>query len=613
MEDNLNRLVRQFEVAEEASQNGRRDAERARDYYDGAQLTDDERRVLAKRRQPPVVSNLIKPKIDYLRGLERQGRTDPKAYPRTEHDDEAANAATDALRYVARDQSVDIKRSAVFENMLIEGFGGAEVTVAKTKGGIDPKITYIAWDRLFADPHSSAHDYADAAYKGYVTWMDAEAAKARFEGKDAVIDATVEKPTSSATDTYEDKPKWTYWADKTRKRVRIVTQYYKTGGVWHWCIYTLAGMLQESEPSPYLDDEGRPECPLILQSAYIDRDNDRYGIVRDMFDPQDEVNKRRSKGLHLINSRQVRISRASGIDKEVARRELARPDGIIIADQGEVEVLQTTDMTAGHFNMYQDAKTTLERMGPNATMQGKAGQDQSGRAILALQQGGMVEMAPLLDALRHFNIRLYRQVWNRIRQFWTDERWVRITDDERNVRFTVLNTTQGALAMRKLGEAVKSGQVDMDTARQYEQQILNDPRMAQPANAVGELDVDIDIDEVAETPTLQAEQFDLLAKMAQGGIPIPPDVLIEASGLRNKAKLLKMLEESRSQPNPMQELQQRGAAAEVAKSEAEVGKTQAETEYTAAKAQSEALKPAQAVHEARMAGMNHAAPERADA
>ena len=33
--------------------------------------------------QPIVIENLIQPKIDYLCGLERQTRTDPKALPRT--------------------------------------------------------------------------------------------------------------------------------------------------------------------------------------------------------------------------------------------------------------------------------------------------------------------------------------------------------------------------------------------------------------------------------------------------------------------------------------------------------------------------------------------------
>lgn len=588
-DDTLTKLVQWFEASEQASQDARAESEQARDYYDSKQLTEAQRAALRKRKQPEVIINRIGRKVDYLRGLERQGRTDPKAYPRTQQHTQDAEAITDALRYVSADQNVDIKRSQVFENMLIEGFGGVEVTVARgPKGVIDPKITVIPWDRIFTDPHSAAHDFSDARYVGFVTWMDYELAKARWPEAKDVLEQTESKPISTASDTYDDKPRWANWYDAKRKRIRIVTMYYKDGEDWSRCEFTLAGHLTAPAPSPWIDEDGKPECGLILQSAYVDRDNDRYGIVRAMISPQDEINKRRSKALHLLTARQVRVDPASGLLASTVKNELSLPDGVILAAQGEVEVLQNGDMTAGHFQLMQEAKNEIDMMGPNATMAGKGSQDSSGRAILALQQGGMVEMAPLMDNLRHFSIRLYRQIWNRIRQYWTEERWVRVTDDERNIRFVALNTTKATLAMQKLGEALKAGEVDEPTARQYEQQILIDPSMQAPANAIAELDVDIDIDETQHTPTLQAEQFEQLTQMAMGGVvPIPPEVIIEASNLRNKDKLLKMLEDAKTQqsaPNPQQELQMRGAQAQVAKTEAEAA-------YTGAKAQTEQLKP----------------------
>ncbi|OYW37744.1 MAG: hypothetical protein B7Z45_05365 [Azorhizobium sp. 12-66-6] len=237
---------------------------------------------------------------------------------------------------------------------------------------------------------------------------------------------------------------------------------------------------------------------------------------------QDEVNKRRSKFLHLVNSRQIRVSPATGMSPKEAQAQLSAPDGVFVGEQGEVEVLNTGDMAAGHFNLLAEAKQAIQTVGPNATMQGKSGQDQSGRAILALQQGGMTEMAPLLDALRHFNIRVYRAIWNRIRQYWTGERWVRVTDDEKNMRFVGLNTTKANLAAMKLKDALKAGQIDQQQAQQFAMQVQADPSMMEPANAIAELDVDIEIDEVQDMPTLQMEQFDQLTNM----IPSAPQPYI---------------------------------------------------------------------------------------
>ena len=577
-DETLTSLVAKFEAAEEASQDARNEAESARDYYDGRQLTSDQIAALKKRKQPIVIENLIQPKVDYLCGLERQTRTDPKAYPRTAQHDDDANAATDALRYVADDQNLDIKRSNVFNQMLVEGYGGVEVCVERVRDGIDPAVKVLDWDRLFFDPHSCRPDFSDADYLGFVTWMGLAQAKRKWPDSADALDATFNNGTTSHG-TYDDKPKATSWADKGERRVRIVTIYDQSSGEWQRGVYTLSGQLEPLAPSPYLDDQGNPECALILQSAYVDRDDDRYGPVRNWKTLQDEVNKRRSKFLHLSNSRPVRVDRASGLSADEARKEFNRPDGVLIAGAGEVEDLSNGNMAAGHFNLLAEAKQAIQLTGPNATMQGKSGQDQSGRAILALQQGGMTEMAPLLDNLRHFNIRVYRSIWNRIRQYWTAERWVRVTDDEKNVRFVGLNTTQGNLAAVKLRDALKSGKIDQATAAQYAQQLMADPAMGQPANAVAEMDVDIQIDEVQDAPTLQIEQFEQLAKLAPMAppqyLPTMFELMVEASNLRNKDKLREIMDQAKQgQQDPAMQAQQQ---MQIEGAQAEIEKTQSET------------------------------------
>ena len=588
--------IRKFEESEQASQDGRRESEKARDYYDGKQLSADELKALAARKQPQVVENLIQPKIDYLCGLERQTRTDPKAYPRTSSHEDDANAVTDALRYVADDQRVDIKRSAVFQNMLIEGFGGVEITAQRTRSGIDPKVTQISWDRLFVDPHSMQADFSDAEYLGFITWMDASSAKSLYPAAETIITQTISKPTGSAYETYDDKPGYAYWADAKRQRIRIVTMYCRKGGEWYRSVFTLAGDLEETGPSPWLDEDGRPECGLILQSAYVDRDNDRYGPVRNWLSLQDEVNKRRSKFLHLANSRQIRVGLNLGKDANAIRKEMSRPDGVVVADPGEIEIIGTGDMAAGHFNLLAEAKQAIQMTGPNSTMQGKTGQDQSGRAILALQQGGMTEMAPLLDNLRDFNIRMFRSIWNRVKQFWTEERWVRVTDDEKNARFVGVNTTKGKMAGMKLQEAVKSGEIDEQTAQQYAQQIMSDPAMMEPANQLVEMDVDIQIDEVADAPTLQIEQFEQLVKLAPMTppqyLPTMFELMVEASSLRNKDKLREIMDKAKQppqEPDPMQQMQMDGIMASLEKTKSEIAKNYAQADAITANVQIDAM------------------------
>jgi hypothetical protein len=52
----------------------------------------------------------------------------------------------------------------------------------------------------------------------------------------------------------------------------------------------------------------KPDNAIVAMSCYVDRENNRMGIGRDMRSPQDEFNKRRQKLLHMLNNRQVQAN-----------------------------------------------------------------------------------------------------------------------------------------------------------------------------------------------------------------------------------------------------------------------------------------------------------------
>jgi hypothetical protein len=59
----------------------------------------------------------------------------------------------------------------------------------------------------------------------------------------------------------------------------------------------------------------------------IDIDGDHYGFVRRLRGPQDAMNQHRSKSIHIMNTRQLKIQEGAVDDIEVTRREASRPDG----------------------------------------------------------------------------------------------------------------------------------------------------------------------------------------------------------------------------------------------------------------------------------------------
>lgn len=584
--DDVTEMVRRFEESEQATQTAREKAERDRDYYDGKQWTADEEKDLKKRGQPVVTFNRIQRKVNLLKGLEAQTRKDPKCFPREPGDEGAAQAATDALRYVCDDSNWDQVRSDAFEAIIVEGTGAVMVGAKNAKQGIDPELTSIPWDRFWYDPHSRRANFSDAKYMGIVTWMDDDTALAKWPDAKDIIEETHSQERSSATATYDDRPQFQIWSDPKRKRIRVIEAYYLEGKKWMRCVYTKAGFLEAPEPSPYEDEDKKPSCPIHAISLYVDRDNNRYGEVRAMISPQDEVNKRRSKGLHLINSRQTRISRAAGIEASAAKRELAKPDGVLIADDGEVEILVTGDMAAANFQMLQEAKAEIDLLGPNADIAGKGGNDQSGRAILANQQGGMLEVASPMDRLRQLSLAVYGAIWARVRQYWDGPRWIRVTNDERDIRFVGLNqpkTLKDLMkvaaegdknAMQELGQMAPGLAQALQAAAQGDQEatakiamVLQSPLATQPVkieNNIGEIDVDISIDEGMDTPTVAAEQFDTLSKMIPAAVGMPPQFLeiwVQASSLRDKDKILDLIKKQ-SDPAQAQQAQQQQIQAE---------------------------------------------------
>ena len=587
-EDELRLLVDYFEEAEEATQTGRKLSERDRDYYDNKQLTAAELKVLAKRGQPDIIINRIQTKVNYLLGYEASQRTDPKGYPRTPNDEDAAEACSDALRYLRDKLNLGQVFSQNWDNMLVEGFGGAEFSITQSPapggdGVYAPDQSsgeigggHIHWDRLFYDPHSREHDFADARYLGMVIWMDEDEALAQWpDGKDAIAKSIAD----DAGKTYDDRPSWKQWSiSGKRKRVRIVQMYHKKNDRWLWCIFTKGGKIASGDV-PYVDEDGVSLCPLILQSAFVDRENNRYGFVRALIGPQDEINKRRSKMLHGSMVRQAKMQKGAVDDIEHTKTQLAKSDGLIELNPGfEFEVLDNQVQFQHQAELLAHATNEIDLMGPNAVMQGKGERGASGRAKLVDQQGGQIEIYRLLDRHNHFKRRIYRLLWAMVRQYWTAQKWIRVTDDEKNVKFVGLNKPI-RLVDDLLKQAIDQGVPEQEAKAQLAQQ-AQDPMMrmqleqvVRVENVPAEMEMDIILEEVPDAANVQQEQFEILAQLAQAGIKFPEEVYIKSSALRDKSDLLEIMEKAKEDP-----MNQAANQAQMEKLVTEIEKLRAEVE-----------------------------------
>lgn len=562
---------RMFARAEEACTEARKLAHRDRDWHDNFndnQWSDEEKKILIQRRQPLVTSNRIKRKVGFLCGLEQKQRTDPKAYPRNPEDTDTANTVTQVLDFIEQETRFDHIASQSFRDLNIEGIEAVEVIVEGDKIAIN----HLMYDGFFYDPRSKKRDFSDARYLGYQDWFDTDDAFDMFRKKgktpqeqeelDAKLKASLESSYEDGTqdEGYDDKP-WQMWGDEDRNRIRIACMYYKgDGGVWNYVYFTGGGILKEGV-SPYLDDNGKPDCAIIAASAYMTRKNERYGSVRDMISPQSEMNFRRSAALFLIKQRRT-WARAKGILPANASEIIASADAQLIAngvkdqDWGFIESAQEV---AQNFELLQEAKGEIDAQGPNAGLQGRGTENQSGIAIERQQQAGLAEENDLFDTHNDFKLRIYRAMWFRAKQFWTEPKYLRITDDENAFKFIHLNQQQPVMDPM-------TGQPQMGPDGQPVMQMM-------PGTELAKMDADITLHAAPESLTLQHDEFIQLADMAKAGVPIPPDVLLEASQIKDKRNLVKRLKEEGGAQAKLeqaaQQIEQMGQVIEQMKAELE--------------------------------------------
>lgn len=524
----------------------------ARRYYHADQWTRAELKTLKKRNQPPVTSNLIARKVNGIVGLIERLRQDPKAYARTPQHEQGAELATACLRYVLDNNEWGALSPESARHGAIDGIGGLELGLEQgDNGDIDVTLAVAEPDTFFYDPCSFRPDFSDVRYMGVAKWVGIDLAKEIFPDKAEQLDGMMTGDYAMAAGDQDRERKW---IDTGRKRLRLVEHWYISGGVWYWCFHVGLEKL-DGGVSPFPDEKGKPACKYIMYSAYVDHEGDRYGFIRNMKSPQDEVNHHKSKAIHILSSRKV-IAEAGAVDDvNAAKAEWAKADGWIVKNRGfELEQENREVDFQGQMLFLEKAEREISTLAPDPASlvgEGSAKLAQSGRAIALLQQAGMAELGPFILAYRNWKIRVYRAIWYAIKKHWTAERYIRVTDNDDMAQYVQINGFQ-----------------------------IDPERGPVMVNALGVLDVDIILDEGPDTINMMQDAFDALV---QSGMQVPPDIWLELAPIQSsvKKRLLEKLQQA-SQQDPMQ---QQAMMAQLQELMAKIDKLRSESMLNMARAQ----------------------------
>lgn len=140
-------------------------------YRLGKQWDEKKASLLKERGVDPVTDNRIQPNIFLLTGLERQNRSDFKAFPEGEEDSVKAEIATALFKNSVKVSDFQYKQSEAFEDAITCGESYLELYIDNTYNLLNGKPCWkkLDYDQIFPEPGSKEYDFSDARYIYKVT------------------------------------------------------------------------------------------------------------------------------------------------------------------------------------------------------------------------------------------------------------------------------------------------------------------------------------------------------------------------------------------------------------------------------------------------------------
>ena len=454
------KFARWLRSAQRFEEQWRRSNQQCFEYYDHEQWTEDEKAEIEERGQQPFVLNTIRPTVDMVCAQEVERRNDIQVCGREESDDSKAALLTALLKHVFDTCHFEYYHSQCFKDALIGGRGWLETGVYTDERGKEMvKVDQVPWENVYLDPYSRKPDASDARFIIKIKWIDRDILKKLFPSKADEIDSTFDDEYKGqeyeAQMESSDRGQEFYYDPKTQ-RVKLCECWYtvpekrkvkvlneRTGKkeekevfvqAVHFVIFADDIILQGSAE----DDKANENplkvdlYPLVPVYCMKDRQGRPKGIVTDLIDIQDQINKLNSKFLWTVASNRVIMEEGACRDPELFREEMQKPDGLGILNDGGLSKIRTDDKyrdlsyMSNHLNFLLSTEQRIS--GVNDSMLGLGGtNERSGTMQNTRISQGAAMQTTILENLYFSKQRIAMVILRLIGKFYTDYRVVRIT------------------------------------------------------------------------------------------------------------------------------------------------------------------------------------------
>jgi hypothetical protein len=569
-------------------------ADKCERYFRGDQWTASDKAKLNLQRRPALTINKIISTLSNVMGEQIYNRSEISFRPRSGAPTGVAEVLAKVFKQISDNNQLDWKRSDMFADGAItsRGFLDARISFNDQMQG-EVVIDNLNPKNVLVDPDAEQYD-PDTWNEVFITkWVTIDDIAMLYPG-DAADTLKVRSPSSSlfgydsindnARDRFGDvvAPMFggVYDESGVTRNIRLLERQYRkmdnqehfvspvTGDMrpvpkeftperkkWfvekfgfriirkmvpriRWCVVADDIVLHD-EWSPYKHFTVIPYFPLFRHGHTI-------GLVENLLDPQELLNKVSSQELHVVNTTansgwKIKTGSLSNMSAEELEQNGAQ-SGIVLElnDINDAEKISPNQVPQGLDRVSFKAEEHIKTIsGVSDSMQGFDREDVAAKAIQAKRQAGSTNLAKPLDSLVRSDFILARNVLDLIQGFYTEERLLTITNDR------VQGTTED-IAINQPQESPESF-------------VLNDLTLGE---------YDVVISSVPQRETLEDSQFEQAMALREMGIAIPDEVLIESSRLLNKKDILAKMNAGKATPEA-----QRAAAAQLKTQEAEAEKT----------------------------------------
>lgn len=493
----LSRLKDWWYQAQAAQRDNRAEMVKDQEFYDGEQWTEEDKRVLENRGQAPLVFNKIKPTVDWVLGSERQARVEAKVLPRKKIEGDVAQVKTDLLKYISDVNKLPYHQSRAFTDTVIVGVGWLEHGV-RSDATEEPLFDrYESWRNIWYDHLAVEMDLSDSRFLFRARWVDLDIAQAMFPDRAAELKNEAINANSLFPFYHDDFGAWHVPTDGTvdmiegdvfantgnsRLRVRLVECWYRKtemakvvsakGRPEHGAIFkdwdpVLGYLVSQGIASTFDAVKQVVYCGIFCGATFLQnqispyrhnripfnpiwcyrrgRDNAPYGMIRNLRDPQEDLNKRASKSLYILSTNRIIADSDATENWKEMRAEADRPDGVIRKKKGSDVKLETDRGVANdHLVMMdRDARFIQDVAGVTDENMGRDTSATSGKAIMARQNQGLTSTAVVFDNL-YYAIQNSGEIrLSLVEQFYDEEKTIRIAGDNGRLEFVDINKADG--------------------------------------------------------------------------------------------------------------------------------------------------------------------------